>query len=122
MSQISLFEIQCINAERCKRWHSQVTQQWSVLEWAGAMCGEAGEAANLAKKLRRFEQGLDGNQSSERKYADAEEISKKLGEEIADTILYALLLASHCGINAERAVVEKFNAKSLAQGFPERLD
>lgn len=111
---LTLSRIQMVNGFRAKRWHGE-TNNWTVLEWAGAMCGEAGEAANVAKKLRRFEQGLTGNRES------PSELIAKLREEIADTILYAMLLASSYSIDIEMAVVEKFNRKSIEQGFPERL-
>src|SRR3954464_13889395 len=45
--------LQSINAKRAERWHG--LKSWSALEWAGAMAGEAGEACNAAKKLKRIE-------------------------------------------------------------------
>jgi NTP pyrophosphatase (non-canonical NTP hydrolase) len=107
-----------LNLSRCNRWHNgRGVQDWSGLEWAGAMAGEAGEAANVAKKLKRLETGLvTGSQDRER-----HELVKKLGLELADTFLYLDLLAARYGIDLGHAIVEKFNQKSEEFGFPERL-
>lgn len=104
-----------INAERCKRWHNEAV--WTGADWSNAMNGEAGEAANVVKKLRRHETGaylgvMDKDYGS---------LTLDLAHEIADTILYAFLLADHYGINVAAAVVDKFNLVSERQGFPERL-
>lgn len=113
---LTLREFQAANASRANDWHGDLTG-WSGLEWAGAMCGEAGEAANTAKKLRRLEQGLIGNSGGD----TMETLIFTLGEELADTITYACLLASRYGINLEHEAVRKFNAVSAKHGFPHRL-
>ncbi len=41
-----------LNVERVP-FFGHTLEGWNPLEWAGALCGEAGEAANIAKKLRR---------------------------------------------------------------------
>ena len=110
-------ELAHVNAERCKRWHHADTEPWTGADWSNAMCGEAGEAANVVKKLRRHETGtanpvLDPPGGS---------LREMLGHEIADTILYAFLLADHYCINVERAVIQKFNSVSDKQAFPEML-
>jgi NTP pyrophosphatase (non-canonical NTP hydrolase) len=84
------------------------------------MCGEAGEAANVAKKLRRVELELDGNAKSDRPLKKEELISELAGE-CADVFLYLSLLASRYDIDLESAVIWKFNSKSVKMGFPERL-
>lgn len=109
-----LSEMQQRNAARANRWHGDM-DSWSGLEWAGAMCGEAGEAANIAKKLRRDEQQLAGNDETR------EELLSKLGEECADVFLYLCLLASRYHIDLETQIISKFNRTSDKQGFPERL-
>src|SRR4051812_2448002 len=81
------------NVSRANRWHGGDFRQWSGLEWAGAMCGEAGEAANVAKKLRRVELEIDGNAHSERPLVPTE-LVQKLANECGDTLLYLCLLAS----------------------------
>lgn len=173
------------NRVRCRRWHGPDTEPWSGADWSNAMCGEAGEAANVVKKLRRNETGTAGHtwdtvplghdvpgsgviiekrphapargwhivfRRTEPDFARGEEwitfhlgsdpvpirltehgleypvphpatdaLTRQLGHEIADTILYALLLADHYGIDVPAALVEKFNIVSERQGFPERL-
>lgn len=114
-----------VNAERCDRWHHGFPSHpkdsvaWSGADWSNAMQGEAGEAGNIVKKLRRLELDLWGN----RKTGDTtrDELVAKLGEEIADTIIYADLLATYYGVDLEGAIVEKFNRISIEADFPERL-
>lgn len=117
---MSISEVQRMNVERANRWHGGDFREWSGLEWAGALCGEAGEAANVAKKLRRVETGAAGNAWSERPLV-ASQLVEKLASECADTFLYLLLLAARYDIDLEQAVRVKFNSKSVEMGFPERL-
>lgn len=106
-----------VNRERCKRWHDPDSEPWSGADWSNAMCGEAGEAANVVKKLRRHETGTapEGDPSEV-------ELRAMLADEIADVICYLDLLADHYEIDVPLAVVEKFNRVSERQGFPERLE
>lgn len=113
---LTLERIAAVNRARCKRWHSPDTEPWSGADWSNAMCGEAGEAANVVKKLRRHETG-----TSPVGDPDEELLRAALGLELADMILYGLLVADHYGLDLEGAVVAKFNAVSVRQGFPERL-
>ena len=116
----SIFEFQTINTERAKRWHGTL-ENWSGLEWAGAMCGEAGEAANVAKKLRRLELGLEGNQYSEHQLEERNALVAQLGVECADTLAYLALLCARYGVNLQKHAIAKFNKVSEQMGFPERL-
>ena len=111
---------QLTNANRAMRWHGTI-DNWSGLEWAGAMCGEAGEAANVAKKLRRLELGLEGNQYSERQIQERGELITQLGVECADAFAYLVLLCSRYGVDLEMHAIQKFNKVSEQMGFPERL-
>jgi NTP pyrophosphatase (non-canonical NTP hydrolase) len=117
---MDIAHIQNVNRQRADQWHNGDFFNWSGLEWAGAMCGEAGEAANVAKKLRRVEMELDGNAKSERPLVPVELVDKLAGE-LADTFLYMCLLASRYNISLEHAIIAKFNAKSEEMGFPQRL-
>lgn len=121
VSGVTLGELQRVNEARKARWHEGGTREWSALEWAGAMCGEAGEAANVAKKILRIDLGLRGNEASEHVITDRDELRKKLEGEIGGVVLYAALLASYMGIDLEGAIVRTFNEKSAEMGFPERL-
>jgi NTP pyrophosphatase (non-canonical NTP hydrolase) len=108
------------SVSRANRWHGGDFRQWSGLEWAGALCGEAGEAANVAKKLRRVELAIDGNAASEHKLVP-DELKQALARECADVFLYLVLLAARYDINLSASIVETFNKKSVDMGFPERL-
>lgn len=103
-----------INAERCRLWHE--VHEWSHLEWAGAMCGEAGEAANVAKKIKRFESGIQSKEKLTRA-----QLVDMLSKEIGDTYLYLDLLARREGLKLEDCVVHAFNATSVKEGFSQRL-
>ena len=109
------------NKERAERWHGgpftqdsldqddllEVRMHWTGADWSNAMVGEAGEAANVVKKMRRIETGIvaEGEQSKHQ----YEDLRNQLGWELADTVAYADLLAQYYGIDLGRAVREKFN-------------
>lgn len=105
---------------RAERWHvgeDGVVDEWSVADWFVAMMGELGEAANVAKKLRRLKGKLKGNKPGE----DQAALEAKLALEIADFFHYSVLLANAAGVDYWAAIRETFNAKSEEFGFPERL-
>lgn len=107
-------------ASRSARWHDTKDKEWTVLEIAGAMCGEAGEAANMAKKLRRHDLGMQRvGQGNLKK--DRSALVYGLGMELADTIIYLCALATNEGIDLEKMIQVKFNKVSEDEGFPERL-
>lgn len=121
-NRIGLRELQVINALRANRWHKGGLVEWSPLEWAGAMAGEAGEACNAAKKLKRIDGEIANiNLEAGRSLTNRDEACLKVGDEVADTIIYAVLLAEAVGIDVEEAIRRKFNQKSEEYGFPERL-
>lgn len=109
-----------VNRSRASRWHPGFPERdasgWTGADWSNAMCGEAGETANVVKKLRRAEAGLRGVLDG-----SADELLAKLADEIADVYLYLDLLATYYGVDIPAAVVSKFNRVSELQGFPERL-
>lgn len=114
------------NAARVERWHG--INDWSPLEWAGAMCGEAGEAANFAKKLKRAQTGIqnkDGRLAAD-VFGEAQIAlyRRSVVKEVADTIIYGLLLCLAAGEDADAVVAtirDVFNEKSKEYGFPERV-
>lgn len=108
-----------LSVERCERYFFPINA-WSVLEWAGAAAGEAGEAANVAKKIRRHEVQCDQNKI----LYDAAKMAKRrqdLGEEVADTIIYLDLLCASEGLDLEEVVRAKFNKVSSEYGYEKRL-
>jgi len=94
--ELTFSSLQKKNQARCKQVFQ--VEDWSVTDWACAMAGEAGEACNIAKKMRRGDEG---------------EWSELLAEELADVIIYADLLATKMNIDLGQAVVKKFNEVSL---------
>lgn len=80
-------------------------KEWTPTDWATAMAGECGEACNLIKKNRR---------------GDPVELDA-IGDELADVVLYADLLAARLGIDLGQAVRRKFNAVSKKRKSDVRL-
>jgi NTP pyrophosphatase (non-canonical NTP hydrolase) len=116
---ITFAEVTAVNRARAGRWHPGFPDDdtWTLADWSNAMCGEAGEAANVVKKLRRVETGLVGVLD-----LPAVELREALADELADVFCYLDLLATKAGIDLPVAIVAKFNRVSERQGFPERLD
>lgn len=111
-----LRELRTKGNTRRARWHTPDTEPWSGADWSNAMCGEAGEAANVVKKIRRIETGTGAQDQP-----PLTDLIDQLGHELADTIAYADLLAQHYGIDLRAAIAEKFNIVSEREGFPERI-
>lgn len=85
--------------------HNTTGSDWSLLEWGGAMAGEAGELCNLLKKVRRGD--LDINDKA---------VREEIGKEIADVQIYLDLIAMRCGLSLAHATVAKFNEVSRRVG------
>lgn len=117
MSALTFAEFAEANRTRCRRWHDPASEPWTGADWSNAMCGEAGEAANVVKKLRRQEtftaRGPDD--------PDASVLRSMLADEIGDVIAYVFLLADFYDIDVAQATAGKFNRVSVRQGFPERV-
>lgn len=117
---ITLQQLQEVNSDRARRWHTNEEEPWTLVDWTNALAGEAGEACNKSKKLKRIlthlpnkEAGLDKSNESDLKMGVA--------LECGDTILYAILTINHLGYNVEDIVRHVFNKKSEEYGFPERV-
>lgn len=111
------------NGKRAVRWHQpDGLVMWSVSDWLMAMVGEAGEACNAGKKLRRIEEQIANlNDDPARQLSDQEKALDKIAEELADTVTYCDLVAQRIGRNLEAEIIKKFNQVSERYGFPERL-
>jgi NTP pyrophosphatase (non-canonical NTP hydrolase) len=110
-------EFSQINKQRCERWHPGFPNDgWTGADWSNAMCGEAGEAANVVKKLRRLETGLFNAVGP-----DKDILLQKLADEIGDVVTYLDLLAHFYGLNLAECATAKFNAVSEREGLPERM-
>jgi NTP pyrophosphatase (non-canonical NTP hydrolase) len=115
---LSFAKLREVNVSRCLRWHPMGINEWSVNDWLTAFGGEAGEALNAGKKHRRILSGMQQGGNVPVNIGDAED---KIMEELADTVIYADLVASRMGMSLAAAVARKFNAISEREGFPERL-
>lgn len=116
---LDLDRLREVNWRRANEFFGDV-DQWSILERCGEMTGEAGEAANVAKKIKRGWKMKDGKKiplTTE----DRDKLIKDLAKELADVIITADLVAGQEGINLGEAVIEKFNEKSIKWGCEHRL-
>lgn len=123
MSQLTFDELRAANVTRCNGAFHPI-EEWSPTDWACAMAGEAGEACNVVKKIRRIwpSQELAHQECIRQDEHDMALLVELLAEEIADTIIYADLLAARMGIDLGRSVSEKFNKVSRRVGSNVRLD
>ena len=109
--------LRTVNVTRCKRWHPPESTPWTAADcWSNAMCGEAGELANVVKKIRRHETGArnEGDPTPD-------ELRTMAAAELADVVIYCDLLADFLGVDLGDAITRKFNKVSEKYGFPERL-
>lgn len=124
MKDLSLRQVIEQSALRAKRWHEDY-EPWSPLEWSGAMCGESGEAANAAKKLKRLAQKMKNLDKRGLKSPvveeQAAEYRKLIAKETADSILYGVCLCNEIGEDLVETLIKVFNEKSEEYAFPERI-
>ncbi len=116
MSDLKFDDLRVVNVSRCLRWHPPGSIPWNAADWSNALCGEAGELANVVKKIRRHETGCVNNGDP-----SLAELKPMSADELADVVIYADLLAHYLGIDLGEAVRNKFNRSSVKFGFPERL-
>lgn len=107
-----------INRQRCEsaKGFNHKLDSWSTSDWFLALFGELGEAANVAKKLNRYRDGIPGNKESK------ESLKIKLRNELGDAFVYFDLLAQSLGIDIGFAAVEVFNSKSEELGCPIKIE
>lgn len=125
MRDLTFQEVSDINAKRADRWHHGFpnhTDGWTGADWSNAMQGEAGEAGNVVKKLRRIDTRIQqAEQGATRDEAYVAMLKRKLATEVGDTLLYLDLLAQFYGLDLATCVVETFNRVSDREGFPEKI-
>lgn len=125
VGELAFAEVARINAVRADRWHRGFpnhTDGWTGADWSNAMQGEAGEAGNVVKKLRRIDTGIAQAEYKGQTVEDARNaLREKLATEIGDTYLYLDLLAQFYGLDVATCVRETFNRVSEREGFPERI-
>lgn len=116
LNALKFSDLRAVNVTRCQRWHPPSSTPWNCADWSNALCGEAGELANVIKKIRRHDTGAVNKGDPSKA-----ELVAMAAAEIADVVIYADLLAHHFGIDLGDAIKEKFNRVSKKYGFPERL-
>jgi len=104
------------NVARCEEVFHPV-DDWSVADWAVALAGETGEACNVVKKLKRHADGTNTAKDP----PTAEACIELIGEELADVVIYADLLAARLKIDLGEAVRCKFNKVSKLRGASQQL-
>lgn len=116
MNDLTFSALRKVNVTRCARWHPPGSVPWTAADWSNAMCGEAGELANVVKKIRRHETRAvnEGDPSPD-------SLRVMAAAELADVVIYADLLAAYLGVDLGAAIATKFNKTSERYGFPERL-
>ncbi len=102
-------QFQEANATRCPEAFKHPLGSWSLLEWAGAMCGEAGEVANVCKKIKRQTDGVGGKWAARKDSIDGAKLRAVLADEIGDTLAYLSLLASAAGLDLGVCGARKFD-------------
>jgi NTP pyrophosphatase (non-canonical NTP hydrolase) len=107
---LSFRELRGRNSRRCELdfKHTRDSETWRLVDWTNAICGEAGELANVAKKIKRG----DFSQNS---------AITELSDEIADVVIYCDLAAWFIGVELADAIRLKFNSVSRRIGSPTRL-
>lgn len=116
---LDLSAFQTVNITRCRKWEATASRPWSIAERLNALCGEAGEAANVAKKILRHDLGMIGNVKAPTKES-RQELCEMLGDELADIVIYASITADELGIDLGERIRQVFNRKSEQLGFEER--
>jgi NTP pyrophosphatase (non-canonical NTP hydrolase) len=104
------------NVRRCEQVFHPLND-WTPTDWACAMAGEAGEACNAVKKLRRL---ADGTNTAKDPQTESDAL-KAIGAELADTIIYCDLLAARLGLDLSVEIQSKFNEVSRRMNSDVRL-
>ena len=113
-------QLRLTNVARCEV-HYHPIDAWSPTDWGCALGGECGEALNLIKKLRRLET-TDPTTVSRIQTAERQPLIHGIGQELADIVIYADLLAARLGLNLGGCVASKFNQVSEKIGSAYTLE
>jgi len=105
--KLTFQQLRLVNVNRCEQVFHPL-DSWSIADWAVALAGEAGETCDAVKKLRRLQDGKNTSKDPQ----TVSQCIENIGNELADTIIYADLLAAKLGIDLEKAIVRKFNIVS----------
>ncbi|MFK0336820.1 MazG-like family protein [Agrobacterium deltaense] len=98
--RLTLGDLQSAHIARQEEWCPDIKPDLSFR--GNELGGECGEAQNVIKKLERERHGWRGSRDT----------VEHLGEELADVIHCAVLVAITAGIDIQKAVIDKFNDTS----------
>lgn len=118
MSLLTFDALRAANITRCGGAFHPI-DAWSPTDWATALAGEVGETCNLIKKLRRVTGPT--MESGRANTPEADVLIPMIAHELADSIIYADLLAARLGIQLGDAIKDKFNEVSRRVGSTVRL-
>lgn len=94
------------------------SENWDLSDWALAINGEAGELANLVKKLRRGDfSHMIGDPLDTVPDGSEVDVREQLGQELADIITYCDLMLSALGMDTGLTVEGKFLMVSERWGY-----
>lgn len=109
---LSFERLHKVNNARNMEHFEKADKGWNLADWSNAMQGEAGEAGNIVKNMRRHEVSVDHPNIK-----PSDGLKEKLAFELSDTVLYADILAAHAGIGQLGPWIrQKFNKISVAIG------
>ena len=111
---LDLSELRRVNAARAIMWNGATP--WTPADRLTELVGELGEAANMAKKLKRAECGMVGNCDNTTKLLET-----ALAKELADTLICLDLWAWALGVDMSEVTIAKFNETSDKNGFGHKL-
>lgn len=94
----------CIKRQEYWDKDNQLDYMFFCLEFIG----EAGELANLIKKLKREQLGLNGSRTN----------NKEIMNEVADCLITLVNLTNSLGIDLKSATTNKFNETSKKMNIP----
>lgn len=116
MAKVSFERFSELNKLRCESpdGFNHELRAWDVNKWMVALFGEIGEAANIIKKLNRWED--DAETGKRVNNEEAYILQEKLKRELGDAFVYLDLIAQHLGFNIFEAAIEVFNRKSRELG------
>ena len=98
---LTFAELQQACRVRSEEAFAGMCEDWTLGDWGNAFGGEAGEAQNLIKKMRRGEEILP----------------TEIGRELADTVIYAIMIADLLGLDLGEEIIWKFNQVSARVNY-----
>jgi len=105
------------NVTRCDSWPQPLHRQTP----SDLGCAVASEAGQLCEQLGRLRRHLQVTCPSRYRSTVAAEITRQLGREIADLVLYADLLAARLDLPLEHLLAARFNEVSEELGSSVKL-